>query len=220
MRARGNLCRRHSPHPARLRSLTRATAGDPPPPGEGVKKSRSRDASERPRFAASHCKKALPTSSASFRMILPENRNGTFRDHAQEGRGAPNGAPTGSASRRKQMLFAITARLPERGRRSPFGAPLRLSRRGFASTRLRAALPGTTGCKRENPPRHQCSKHLAVRTRAGRADAPSRLLAKRQTPPAGTAPAPPIGCHRSTPFDGRDETLYSDIGDHCHITSP
>src|SRR6202035_4629991 len=26
-----------------------------------------------------------------------------------------------------------------------------------------AALPGTTGCKREDPLRHQCSEHLAVR---------------------------------------------------------
>jgi hypothetical protein len=42
-------------------------------------------------------------------------------------------------------------------------------RRGFyPSTRLRAALPGITGSKREYPLRHQCSQHLAVRSRAGR----------------------------------------------------
>ena len=34
--------------------------------------------------------------------------------------------------------------------------------------RLQAALPGITGCKREDPLRHQCSEHLAVRSRAGR----------------------------------------------------
>jgi len=42
-------------------------------------------------------------------------------------------------------------------------------RRGsYPSTRFRAALPGITGSKRENPLRHQCSQHLAVRSRAGR----------------------------------------------------
>jgi hypothetical protein len=33
----------------------------------------------------------------------------------------------------------------------------------FTLGSARAALPGTTGCKRENPLRHQCSEHLAVR---------------------------------------------------------
>jgi len=28
----------------------------------------------------------------------------------------------------------------------------------------RAALPGITGCKREDPPRRQCSEHLADRS--------------------------------------------------------
>ena len=35
--------------------------------------------------------------------------------------------------------------------------------RGFGLGSARAALPGTTGCKREDPLRHQCSEHLAVR---------------------------------------------------------
>jgi hypothetical protein len=39
-----------------------------------------------------------------------------------------------------------------------------------------AALPGTTGCKREDPLRHQCSEHLAVR------HAPDGLMPK---PPEG-----------------------------------
>jgi hypothetical protein len=33
----------------------------------------------------------------------------------------------------------------------------------FALGSAQAALPGTTGCKREDPLRHQCSEHLAVR---------------------------------------------------------
>ena len=39
-----------------------------------------------------------------------------------------------------------------------------------------AALPGITGCKREDPLRHQCSEHLAVR------HAPDGLIPK---PPEG-----------------------------------
>jgi hypothetical protein len=57
--------------------------------------------------------------------------------------------------------------------RSPFGAPQRIAET-FISTRLGPALPGITGCKRQwafRPPplQCQCSQHLAVRTRAGRA---------------------------------------------------
>src|SRR6201997_5138669 len=50
---------------------------------------------------------------------------------------------------------------------------------------LKAALPGITGCKREDPLRHQCSEHLAVRH-----------------VPDGTMPKPPAsavyGCVRET----------------------
>ena len=46
--------------------------------------------------------------------------------------------------------------------RSPFGAPPRHSPRFYPGS-ARAALPGTTGCKREDPLGHQCSEHLAVR---------------------------------------------------------
>src|ERR1700684_3824676 len=35
--------------------------------------------------------------------------------------------------------------------------------RGFGLGSAWAALPGITGCKREDPLRHQCSEHLAVR---------------------------------------------------------
>jgi len=49
-----------------------------------------------------------------------------------------------------------------------FRRPTAASEALKTSARLQAALPGTTGCKREDPLRHQCSEHLAVRTRAGR----------------------------------------------------
>ena len=58
--------------------------------------------------------------------------------------------------------------------RSPFGAPPRHSGI-YTPARLKAALPGITGCKREDPLRHQCSEHLAVRH-----------------VPEGTLPKPPV----------------------------
>jgi hypothetical protein len=76
-------------------------------------------------------------------------------------------------------------------------------RRGsYPSTRFRAALPGITGSKRENPLRHQCSQHLAVRSRAGRSM--PETARTRVTSPI-REPHPP---HRSAvtgrrPFDGR-----------------
>jgi hypothetical protein len=75
--------------------------------------------------------------------------------------------------------------------RARLSAPHRGVHRGLASARLRAALPGTTGCKREDPLRHQCSEHLAVRSRAGRVVAQAARRHSVWLPPARTAPAPP-----------------------------
>jgi hypothetical protein len=47
--------------------------------------------------------------------------------------------------------------------RARLSAPHRGIRGFFGLGSARAALPGTTGCKREDPLRHQCSEHLAVR---------------------------------------------------------
>jgi hypothetical protein len=87
----------------------------------------------------------------------------------KEGGGAPNGAPT---SCRASMREAQPR--PDKRDRSPFGAPPR-SCAGIPDSAW-AALPGTTGCKREDPLRHQCSEHLAVR------HAPDGLIPK---PPEG-----------------------------------
>src|SRR5580698_9670157 len=47
--------------------------------------------------------------------------------------------------------------------RARLSAPHRGIRGFFDLGSAQAALPGTTGCKREDPLRHQCSEHLAVR---------------------------------------------------------
>jgi hypothetical protein len=47
--------------------------------------------------------------------------------------------------------------------RARLSAPHRGTSPGFWPGSAQAALPGITGCKREDPLRHQCSEHLAVR---------------------------------------------------------
>src|SRR6202040_1228397 len=47
--------------------------------------------------------------------------------------------------------------------RARLSAPHRGIRGFLGLGSAQAALPGTTGCKREDPLRHQCSEHLAVR---------------------------------------------------------
>ena len=59
--------------------------------------------------------------------------------------------------------------------RARLSAPHRGIRGFFGLGSAQAALPGTTGCKREDPLRHQCSEHLAVRHL-----------------PDGTMPKPPV----------------------------
>jgi hypothetical protein len=86
----------------------------------------------------------------------------------KEGGGAPNGAP------RLPRLDAQARPRPDKRDRSPFGAPPR-SCAGIPDSAW-AALPGIAGCKREDPLRHQCSEHLAVR------HAPDGLIPK---PPEG-----------------------------------
>src|SRR6202035_4877601 len=62
-----------------------------------------------------------------------------------------------------------------------------------------AALPGTTGCKREDPLRHQCSEHLAVRHA-----------------PDGTMPKPPASAvyrraHENRPRSALRSTLAKGV---------
>ena len=83
----------------------------------------------------------------------------------------------------------------EAGRgRARLSAPRRGTRQGCHTlTRLGSAFPGITGCRREDPPRRQCSELLADRPNAPADRFPSRPKAKCVAPPAGTAPAPPSG---------------------------
>ncbi len=71
--------------------------------------------------------------------------------------------------------------------RARLSAPHRGIRGFLGLGSAQAALPGTTGCKREDPLRHQCSEHLAVR------HAPDGTMPK---PPAsavyGRAPREPL----------------------------
>ena len=147
-------------------SLRRSKSAPAPfPPrarGREENKSRSRNAPWHPRFAA-RFKKALPKA--------PLNKKGG---------GAPFGASTGNRLRRRRRTASLlrTRRAPSLLSRIGAGSKRRRPRlaalhRGhapkvFASDSARAALPGITGSKREDPLRHQCSQHLAVRSRAGR----------------------------------------------------
>src|SRR5580704_8888082 len=71
--------------------------------------------------------------------------------------------------------------------------------RGFSLGSAQAALPGTTGCKREDPLRHQCSEHLAVRHA-----------------PDGTMPKPPASAmyryaHENRPRSALRSTLAKGV---------
>jgi hypothetical protein len=107
---------------------------------------------------------------ATLKTALPEKKGG--------------GAPTDASNRVPHPFgaaHALSPSSPIRGggpgwpknpmerARSPFGAPPRHFAEVLPSTRPEPALPGTTGCKREDPLRHQCSELLAVRHWAGRA---------------------------------------------------
>ena len=94
-----------------------------------------------------------PLTKRGIQFGSPENKGG----------GAPNGAPPVPASERDAGAVICD--------RSPFGAPPRLCAEVIHPNSAWAALPGIAGCKREDPLRRQCSRHPAVRSRAGRDDA-------------------------------------------------
>ena len=78
--------------------------------------------------------------------------------------------------------------------RARLSAPHRGIRGFLGLGSAQAALPGTTGCKRENPLRHQCSEHLADRVRPCPDGTMPRAARRRMTGPAqGAAPAPSVG---------------------------
>ena len=121
----------------------------------------------RSRESASACGTTNATKETIATKESPPNKKGG---------GAPRSAPTGAASTSDaaRALSPVFPLREDRGpglslgpqkmerARSPFGAPPRHPR-FFGLGSAQAALPGTTGCKREDPLRHQCSEHLAVR---------------------------------------------------------
>ena len=106
----------------------------------------------------------------------------------QEGRRSAERRTTGphrKAMRRASFLLPLIAERTEAqdfikswtswSGRARLSAPHRGIRGFFGLGSAQAALPGITGCKREDPLRHQCSEHLAVRH-----------------VPDGTMPKPPV----------------------------
>ena len=144
---------------------------------------------------------------------LEPSQSSLERREAERRETLPTGSRTMSCGAR---LFSVVPRFTGEDRgpmdsldpleraRSPFGAPPRFHR-GFTLGSARAALPGTTGCKREDPLRHQCSEHLAVRHWAGRADAQaararSVWLHSRAPPPLRIQEYPREGVLRERDF--------------------
>jgi len=90
-------------------------------------------------------------------------------------------APQKREAERRTAHHSCRASMGRHGR-GPISGPLAfrrssaVMRRDFIPDSAWAALPGITGCKREDPLRHQCSEHLAVR------HAPDGLIPK---PPEG-----------------------------------
>ena len=136
--------------------------------------------------------RVLPHHAMSLRLPHKERREaGRQKTH----RRVPH-----LAMRRAPWLRSLPLHLERTGvtgtpwsKRARLSAPHRGLRRAYAPrARLLPALPGTTGCKREDPLRHQCSELLADRHWAGRASK-SRPRMDRILPPPGTAPAPSSG---------------------------
>jgi hypothetical protein len=101
-------------------------------------------------------------SGSASRKLASNGREAISLLHKKEGGGAPNGAP------KLPRLDGQAQPRPDK-RTARLSALLRGHAPGIPDSAW-AALPGITGCKREDPLRHQCSEHLAVRSRAGRAD--------------------------------------------------
>ena len=130
-------------------------------PGDD-KSLRCRDAATHPSFAyakKNQAKKRRPKNS-SLKRREAERREAHHRA-ASRSDAARVLSPVSPLREDRGPGLHKALDLMERAR-SPFGAPPRHPRfLGLGSAQ--AALPGTTGCKREDPLRHQCSEHLAVR---------------------------------------------------------
>ena len=97
--------------------------------------------------------------SRSRDAVAPELCDATKKNPPRNGEGRR------SAGRRVQPWPHRRMRLRALRKRARLSALHRGARRScYPSAQPRAALPGITGCKREDPPRRQCSEHLAGRS--------------------------------------------------------
>ena len=174
------------------RPLGPARAWSPYPRYRGGESKRSRSREK----ARAHAEQRTPRKTS-----LPNKKGG----------GAPRGAQKGRIDKRcGAHPFSCPPLAEDRGRtgrlgpqkmeraRSPFGAPPRHPR-FLCLGSAQAALPGITGCKREDPLRHQCSEHLAVRHA-----------------PDGTMPKPPASAvyrcaHENRPRSASRSTLAKGV---------
>ena len=119
---------------------------------------RCRDAPSHPSFAHAK-KKAKPKS-------IPKKTSPLKRREAERRQAHPPGAASKRDAARVLSPFPLYGGTEAAGTswsgRARLSAPHR-GIQGFGLGSAQAALPGTTGCKREDPLRHQCSEHLAVR---------------------------------------------------------
>jgi hypothetical protein len=93
-------------------------------------------------------------------------RSAEKRTNQEPHRQAMRRAPTLLSShcgRTEAQDFSSALDLKKWSGRARLSAPHRGIRGFLGLGSAQAALPGTTGCKREDPLRHQCSEHLAVR---------------------------------------------------------
>ena len=167
-----------------------------PPPRHGLMSDvllrhapiRSRDAALAPEFCPRQEKPSQKASLKKRRQETPPLKEGR--------RSADRRVQEPHRKAMRRASFLLSSWWEDRGRRdlmerarSPFGAPPRHPRFFLTSARLKAALPGTTGCKREDPLRHQCSEHLAVRHA-----------------PDGTMPKPPASAVYSRAHENRSRS--------------
>src|SRR5580693_9345302 len=119
------------------------------------------------RKARAHAEQRTPRKKRSPRKNRLQTRREAERREAHQ----PGAASTSDAARALSPVFPLredrgpglhrALDLKKWSGRARLSAPHR-GIRGFGLGSAQAALPGTTGCKREDPLRHQCSEHLAV----------------------------------------------------------
>jgi hypothetical protein len=148
----GKVCNA-SPHPQRSESrrgpltLVRYAHSTSPRTRGEVKRALS--------FSRRSCARGLPTKATN--VLPPKNKGRRSAEKAQLSRGA---SPRSGC----RHPYALRARPRVQRNALAFRRSTAVLVRLLPLTQLRAAFPGTAGCKREDPPRRQCSELLADRS--------------------------------------------------------